>query len=46
MTSISGLLVLAAFGLTIVHAGWGRVQLWVPVLLLTIALLLGYLPLR
>lgn len=46
MTSITGLIILAAFVLTIVHAGWGRVPLWVPVLLMSIALLIGYLPLR
>jgi hypothetical protein len=37
-------LYVAAFIMTIVHAGWGKVPLWVPVLLVIIGLLLQTIP--
>jgi hypothetical protein len=37
--SISFLLALVAFALIIVHAVWGKIPLWIPVLLLTLIFL-------
>lgn len=41
MLSVTGVLVLIAFGLTLVSGITGRVPLWIPVLLITIAMLIG-----
>ena len=45
MFSVTGLLIIAAFIGTIISA-LGRCPLWVPVLFLCIAMLLGVLPIR
>ncbi len=39
--SVHVVLVLIAFGLTLVSGITGRVPIWIPVLLITIAMLLG-----
>jgi hypothetical protein len=41
LTSAYLLLVLIALGLTLLSGMTGRVQLWIPVLLITIAMLIG-----
>jgi hypothetical protein len=46
LSSVTGILFLAATIMVIAHAGWGRPNLWVPVLLMAIAHLLSYIPLR
>ena len=41
MLSVHSILILIAFGLTLVSGITGRVPLWIPTLLICIALLLG-----
>ncbi len=45
MLTVSGILILIAFGITIA-AAMGKAPLWVAVLLIDLVLLLGILPLR
>ena len=41
MLSVSGLLVVLAFGFTVAHGIWGKPVLWVAVLLLWLVHLIG-----